>query len=113
MAGVDLSTICINYHECDDHWLKSMQPHVEVIKAMTATGSEAGGKKYDEQQIVEALQAIILACNDANSDRICNAKKFLGGQGTHNLISRLLAGDDTKTIQAGLDAINVSHCFST
>jgi len=113
---VDLSNICISYHECDEHWLKTLQTHVDIIKASIPTesgaGSTAATTKYDDGQIVQALNVVATACEDAKADRVCNAKKFLGAQAVHNLASKHLRTENIKVLETDLEAIRVRFQIS-
>lgn len=65
--------------------------------------------RYEMSQVMTALQAMATACEDGNAVRAGNAKKLLGGQSMHNIISNLLARDDRALVLASLVAIKVSQ----
>lgn len=110
--GVDLSNICVSYHEGDEHWLHEVDNQLETLAACLENGSKDDlPADLNQGQALTALRALQTALTDANTEKASNAKKLIGSKQTVNMIARLWASRDPspETMELHLLAMEVTQ----
>ncbi len=101
--GVDLSPICVAYHEHDEHWLATVDAQLTALTACLDNGAlDTLPAAFAPAEALAALQALHAALTDPDADKAGNARKVLASKQAVNVVARLWQCEDPSPDAAAL-----------